>query len=138
MSAKKERELRKQLAVCEELTKQHDRMMELHRQTGDELDAQLSVIEAQQREIIWLQRDVNRLKEWRYECVERRMERAVRVRRIRKAFGWASAACYFFFLGLIGSLECGNIPMWLAIPCMIFCACGGFVFACKAGVLVWE
>lgn len=135
MSAKKEKELRKQLAVCEELTKQHDRMMQLHRRTGEELDAQLGVIEAQQREIVFLRRDVNRLKEWRYECIERRMERAAHVRKARKIFGVVGMLLWVLFICVGRITEQGNLDLIPGVALMIGVGTLAYVCMGKAGWL---
>ena len=156
MSAKTEKELRYGIKVCEELVKRQSEIQgELAslRLRCKQADRER---EATQQLLLKAVQKMEALEEWRKEHILQDMLRRDRLRkekenlealvwirrkhveRVRRAFGWASAVCFLLMLGLAGGLECGNISFGLAVTGMILCACGGFVFACKAGVMTWE
>lgn len=156
MSAKKERELRKGIEVCQMLMERQDeneqeilRLRLLIQNSARERAATQELLLKTVRRMVALE-------EWRKDHIEQDMLRKERLRkekenvdallwirrmhvqRVRRAFGWASGICWLLFLGFVGGLECGTISYGAAAAAMIVTACGGFVFACKAGVLTWE
>lgn len=163
MSAKKEKELRgliqegkTLLTGCRALDRRMDVMTKIIDRAAWQSNACAEYIDRTQELLIKTVERVECLEEWRKDHIEQdmlrrnrekreaelrvqlEMDRKKHVRRIRKAFGVASGICFLLLLGITGGLECGTIPFWLSVPLMILTACGGFVFACKAGLMVWE
>ena len=140
MSAKKEKELRRQLAACEALLGQHEGMMALHKQTADKLDEHqkclgenLKILQCYLRRIEDLEKNVKRNTEWRRECIERRMERAVQIRRIRKMFRIVGAVLSVFWLGVCGGIERGHLQLLPGMILMVGFGAMAAICFCKGG-----
>ena len=121
---------------------QHEGMMELHRNAGKQLqahqkclEANLAIVEDLQHRVVLLERDVKRNTHWRYECIERRMERTAQIRKIRKAFGVAAGVLWLLFLLVCILVDAEILGMLPGAILMVGFGGLGYVCLGKAGWL---
>lgn len=140
MSAKKEKELRRQLEACEALLGQHEGMMQLHRDAKlaledhqRALNINLELHQSVQKRLEILEKKVACNTEWRRECIERRMERAVQIRRIRKMFRIMGVLLSFLWLGICGGVDVGRIQMLPGVMLLVGFGALAAICFCKGG-----
>ena len=140
MSAKKEKELRRQLAACEALLGQHEGMLQLHRDAKlaledhqEALNINLELHRSVQKRLEILEKQVARNTEWRRECIERRMERAVQIRRIRNMFRIMGGVLSVLWLGVCGGIERGQLELLPGMILMVGFGALAAICFCKGG-----